>query len=156
MSQGSHRSTSPEERCDSSLRQNYQARSVVLLVSRHCPGSVLIGREAEKARQTLYAKFQKGCVICNARSLTFNARFQSLKALTTIFPYVSKSRTGCQLKLKVKPKMNSITSCALPSLFCLIYNYSSFSSVYSADKTYSWGPKRHTLACSCSATKNKR
>lgn len=31
-------------------------------------------------------------------------------------------------------------------LFCLIYNLSSFSSVYSADKTYSWGPKRHTLA----------
>lgn len=31
-------------------------------------------------------------------------------------------------------------------LFCLIYNVSSFSSVYSADKTYSWGPKRHTLA----------
>lgn len=31
-------------------------------------------------------------------------------------------------------------------LFCLIYNFSSFSSVYSADKTYSWGPKRHTHA----------
>lgn len=43
----------------------------------------------------------KSCVSCNARSLTFNIHFQSLKARAKIFPHVWKSSTGCQLQLRV-------------------------------------------------------